>query len=502
MKALLDTNIVIHREAGRIQNADIGILFKYLEKARYEKYIHPATILEIKKNPNQDTVNAFLAKMGNYNEILSPAPLQEKVIQEICPIDTSDNDRLDTLLINEVFADRMDILLTEDKKIKRKAQILGIEDRVFSIDTFLEKITSEYPDLINYKVLSVKPELFGNIDLRDTFFDSLKEDYPEFSKWFNKKANEKAYITYNSNNNRLLSFLYLKREDKNEVYSDINPVFPPKKRIKIGTFKVVSNGVRLGERFLKIIFDNALANKVDEIYVTIFDKREEQLRLIELLEIWGFIKWGVKSNGELVYVRDFSKRYEIGNFKKTYPYIPKTSRYFLVPIWPGYHTELFPDSILRTESPLNFIDNAPHRNAISKVYVSRSFRRDIQNGDILIFYRTGGKYLSVVTTIGIAEECIHNFQNEDSFVKAALRRSVFSEETLRKEWKRKKYPAVFMVSLLYVYSFPKRITLNDLMNNGIINSVSDAPRGFQEITRIQFETILKLTETDQSFLVE
>jgi hypothetical protein len=45
---------------------------------------------------------------------------------------------------------------------------------------------------------------------------------------------------------------------------------------------------------LKIIFDNALQYRVDEIYVTIFDKRPEQLRLIALLEEWGFVHFGDK----------------------------------------------------------------------------------------------------------------------------------------------------------------------------------------------------------------
>lgn len=57
---------------------------------------------------------------------------------------------------------------------------------------------------------------------------------------------------------------------------------------------MINNGFRLGERFMKIIFDNALKNKVDEIYVTVFDKRDEQRRLIDLLEQWGFILWGKK----------------------------------------------------------------------------------------------------------------------------------------------------------------------------------------------------------------
>ena len=99
-----------------------------------------------------------------------------------------------------------------------------------------------------------------------------------------RKYDEEAYITISSKNGLLLSFLYLKIEDKNEPYSDIEPPFSPKKRLKIGTFKVINNGFRLGERFMKIIFDHALINKVEEVYVTIFDKREEQIRLIEMLE--------------------------------------------------------------------------------------------------------------------------------------------------------------------------------------------------------------------------
>ena len=49
----------------------------------------------------------------------------------------------------------------------------------------------------------------------------------------------------------------------------------------------------------------------------------------------------------------------------------------LVPIYPPYHTELLPDSILNTESPADFIEQEPHRNAIRKVYVSRSHFKDL-----------------------------------------------------------------------------------------------------------------------------
>ena len=37
---------------------------------------------------------------------------------------------------------------------------------------------------------------FAEIDLNDTFFDSLKEDYTGFEAWFQKKSqdNSKAYV--------------------------------------------------------------------------------------------------------------------------------------------------------------------------------------------------------------------------------------------------------------------------------------------------------------------
>jgi hypothetical protein len=104
---------------------------------------------------------------------------------------------------------------------------------------------------VDYKVLSVRKRHFGDVNLKDSFFDSFREDYVGFDKWFNKKSDEIAYVTYAKDT--ILSFLYLKIEGTEENYSDITPVFKPKKRLKVGTLKVVSNGLRLGERFLKII---------------------------------------------------------------------------------------------------------------------------------------------------------------------------------------------------------------------------------------------------------
>ena len=500
MKALLDTNIIIHREANKIVSQDIGILYRWLDRGQYTKCIHSATLEEVTKNPNKETVNLFLVKLKSYEVIEIPSPLQEKVQDVSKHFDTTDNDKIDTILLNEVYVERVDILITEDKKVHHKALELGIQDKVFTIDSFLEKTFAEHPELVDYKVLNVQKLKFGKINLSDTFFDSLKEDYVGFDKWFLKKYDEEAYITINSNNGMLLSFLYLKVEDENENYLNVYPILPPKRRLKVGTFKVISNGFRLGERFIKIIFDNALKNRVQEIYVTIYDKRPEQRRLIELLVQWGFSLWGKKGE-ELVYVRDFSPKSDLNNLKACFPYISKNKSIYIVPIYPEYHTELLPDSILNTESPEEFIEDFPHRNCINKVYVSRAMAPYPVAGDILVFYRTGGYYKSVVTTIGEVIETKFDFRSEDDFILYCRKKSVYPEQSLREMWRYSRRKP-FVVNFLYTYSFPHRINMEKLIDIGVLLGINDAPRGFKPITKEQFETILKETKSEESYIID
>ncbi|HUU41681.1 MAG TPA: hypothetical protein VMW42_12125, partial [Desulfatiglandales bacterium] len=99
MRALLDTNIIIHREASRIVNRDIGTLFKWLDKGKYTKCIHPVTIEEIAKNSNQDTAYNFNVKLDSYEKLKTIAPLNDQVKAVSDGIDASFNDKNDTLLL-------------------------------------------------------------------------------------------------------------------------------------------------------------------------------------------------------------------------------------------------------------------------------------------------------------------------------------------------------------------------------------------------------------------
>jgi predicted nucleic acid-binding protein len=506
MRILLDTNIIIHREASKVINPDIGLLFQWFDKIKATKIVHPLTIEEISGHRDKSVVDTMKIKIGNYLQLKTES-IDTDEITAIRRNDKTKNDEIDSSLVKELFNGRVDIIVTEDRGIHRKATILGIDEKVFTIDAFIEKVTAENPELKNYKILSVKKEYFGNINLDDNFFDSFKQDYREFEAWFKRKSDEVSYICYADDN--IGAFLYLKVEGKDEPYNNISPQFAAKKRLKIGTFKVTSTGYKLGERFLKIIFDNALLYNVEEVYVTIFNKRDEQERLIKLLEDWGFKKWGEKATGngvEQVLIRNFVPSFDLNNPKVTYPYISRNNKNFLVPIYPEYHTELLPDSVLNNESPDDYIENEPHRNAIQKVYISRSFYRNLSKGDLILFYRTGGYHKSVISTIGIVESVHNDIKDEKQFIELCRKRSVFDDKELSRHWNYKfkngKWVAPFIVNFLYIYTFPKRLNLAKLIQLGIIRDISSAPRGFEPISLEKFNTIIRESNTDESYFVD
>jgi hypothetical protein len=504
MKILLDTNIIIHREASRIVLEDIGQVFKWLDKLGYTKYVHPITVEEINRLKDENTRKTLRIKLSSYTELIPLDALDASVSATCTPLDYTGNDINDTRLINEVFKDRVDLLITEDRKIKTKAQLLNIPNRVLTVNEFLERVTNSNPEFTDYKVLSVRRTHFANIDSQDKFFDSFREDYPEFDTWFNRKSQETAYIS--RNNQELLGFLYLKLEDQTEPYPEFQPAFARKKRLKIGTFKTRLGRTLLGERLLKIAFDAAIRNEVDEIYVTVFEGGIEKQWLINLLLAFGFVRYGIKNQDnrcEDVYVRDMRKDFDYSNPKITYPYFGRRSRAFIVPIRPEYHTKLFPDSIVRGESPSEYVGNAAFLNSISKVYVSRSHFKDLISGDIVIFYRTGGFYRGAITTVGIVENVARNITSPEKFVRLCRKRSVFSDEELLEFWN--KFPNLkpFIVNFLYAYSFPPPlVNMERLIDLGVIKDKDSAPRGFELLSNSQFELILKETNTSERIIVD
>lgn len=342
---------------------------------------------------------------------------------------------------------------------------------------------------------------FKHVDLADPFFDSLKAGYKEFPVWFATKAEEPVYVSEGAGA-VLQGFLYLKKESGPVM--DVEPVLPPAERLKVGTLKIVAHGSKLGERFIKKIFDNAIDKEVEEIYVTVF---EEHAGLIRLLKRYGFLEHCTKTtpNGtELVFVRSIIK--PTGDIRRDYPLIhTRGQKKHLLAIYPEYHTRLFPDSILDNENP-SIVKDLSHTNSIHKVYITFTHVGKLNAGDIVVIYRcTDGKapakYRSVVTSVCVVEEvkARKDFSNLSDFVKYAKPHSVFSREELEHDWWNSGKP-FYVIRMMYNAAFGKRTTRGKLLDE-----LGKSPRSyinFYPLTDAEFSKVIEMGKVNESLIVD
>lgn len=341
---------------------------------------------------------------------------------------------------------------------------------------------------------------FKFVNLQDPFFASLINDYQEFTKWFAKKADDQAYVFEDEEGN-VNGFLYLKPE--NGKLEDVIPPLPNKKRLKVGTMKINARGTKLGERFLKKIFDHALHHDVSEIYVTVFPNHEI---LISLFEKYGFSKAAEKhtENGvEHVLIKDLTHLQE--SLVQSYPLVNLENRkFYLLSINPQWHTRLLPDSILNNEDA-DIIEDISHANSIHKVYLAAmNGLENLRPGDVLVIYRTSdgaghAHYSSVATSIGVVEEyrSIHSFASRAEFMKYCQPYSVFSDAELEYFWDKKKFPHVFRFT--YNAALKRRVTRGEMIEQYGLDP--NSYWGFMPLTRNQFLSIAQAGQIDESIII-
>jgi ASC-1-like (ASCH) protein/predicted nucleic acid-binding protein len=481
-RVLLDTNEIIRRESYSEVTFEVANLYKWLDKLNCTKLIHPDTIKEIEKYKDQKIKDAILTKLTSYTTLATFADEDPDFHKAMEKYKQDENGLVDNKLLYAVYSSSADILITDDRLLLEKAHDLYLDDRVMSVDQFLKAAEDEFPKLVDYNMLSVKLKTFGSLNLGDPFFDSLKEDYPDFEKWFHKKNEQKAYVF--ESKNEIHGFLYVKLETPNDSYEDIEPTFEPKRRLKVGTFKIDESlkGFRLGERFLKIIFDNAVASKVDEIYVTLFENHRNQIdRLAELLKDWGFVYWGTKSGKESVLVKKMNVYDPEKSPKFNFPNHPINSHAYFLPIMPQYHTNLFPDAILKNEDMSLYSEEKGHLYSLEKIYVTDAYDIQAKPGDLLVIYRMGERYpkaySSVCTSLAIFEESVIP-NNVEEYLNTCKNKSIFEESELRRFYERGKYKTV--IKMIFLRNFERKITLEELREKRLVDSQS-GPRPFSRI---------------------
>lgn len=495
IKILLDTNIIVYRESDNVYKERVGELFRIIDNnPDMYKYIHPVIRQELLQNLYNEKRDLLLNRLTSYNVLESSRTIDSKLIEITRPLNKTSNDQIDDIILNEVYIGKVDFLITEDKKIKEKASMLGIGSKVMNINEFI--YFNKDKKSIDHNILDIYKVKFGDLNIDDPFFDSLKKDYPEFLCWYNKKKNEDVY-SYEEQG-KILGLLVLKNEEPDlEDYSDIKPAMRKNRKLKISTFKVEVRGKKIGERFMKIIFDQALFSMVDEIYVTIYDNDDKKLNLINYFERFGFIYHGKKKE-ELVYVRSMKKFFDSNNPLMNYPYIKRSNDTFVIPIKPKYHTYLLPDSKLYRESYKDI--HMPVEYAINKYYITNCGWLEIPKiGDNIIFYRSCqegsiAKYSSVLTTIGIVTN-IFIPKNAQELVDKVSGRTVYNEEELKAKYSKNTY----VIEFAYITTLEKKLNYDFCKTNNILE---EPPRGVLKIEPDKFQRIIEFGQVDTSLIIK
>jgi hypothetical protein len=344
---------------------------------------------------------------------------------------------------------------------------------------------------------------FSDINLDDPFFNSLKADYVEFSDWFATKSKNTALVLYNDTAG-IEGFLFCKFEQG--PGDDTCPPLPNTQHMKVGTFKFNPMQTRRGDRYLKKIFDYALAHdsSVEDIYVTVFGQKHQYLA--DLFQRYGFEQYAKKTtrNGtEDVLLRNLAKR--TGDVDKDYPFVPTNgNNKFLLGIRHDFHTKLFPDSRLFSESP-NIVKDISHSNSIHKIYIcAMDGVLQFQRGDAIVIYRMGdgqgaAEYRAVATSLCVVEDVHHlnSYKDENDFVDSCVKFSVFSDYELRKIYRDKKYP--YIINFTYNVALPKRPIRKSLIEDAGLNR--NDYWGVMPLSDQQFNDIIRISELDSKFLI-
>lgn len=342
---------------------------------------------------------------------------------------------------------------------------------------------------------------FRELSLNDPFFDSLKRGYPNsFEQWFARKADEELYIVIDDSK-RLSGMIYLKEEQG--PIQDVVPSLPDGRWLKVGTLKIEGRGTKLGERVLKKILDTAISKGMGGIYMTVFEVHAE---LILLFERYGFRKHSTKRTAdgeEIVLLRKLDEF--AGDLVADYPFMRTHNQTaWLLAVYPAYHSQLLPDSILSNE-PREILRDVSHTNTIHKAYIGRVPLNRMRRGDAIVIYRTtDGQgpafYRSVATSICVVEEVKSktDFLDADHFISYAEPHSVFSIDQLRKQFETNN--RLYIAKMMYTVAFSKRITRARLLEEA---QVSEQPRwDLRELTHDQLRAIIKMGNVDARLIID
>ena len=379
MNILLDTNIIIPLEdTGRRLDSSFADLRKLAAEQQHCLYVHPLQIDDINRDKDKERKDIVLSRLKQYPKIENPPVLSDEERERLGLKESNDNDKVDNNILFALYRGAVNVLVTNDEGIHKKASHIGIQDKVYRLEQmllFLERYSNKP---ITHTYTGVQERYLYEIDKSQSFFDSLRQSYDGFDNWYQQKAEEQRKCWCIEDDNKKVVAICIYKQEQDAQLTD-NGEKVKGKILKLCTFKVDSSarGKKLGERLLFIAFDYCVKNNIDWVYLHTYG--EEQKTLVGLCEEYGFYFLG-KYKKDDVYIKPMKlKQEDLGSLESLIRYYPffqdnNTVQKYIIPIQPKYHEDLFPDfssmkgSLFESDQSLY----SSQGNTIKKAYLCHS----------------------------------------------------------------------------------------------------------------------------------
>lgn len=476
MRFLLDTNILIPAEPTSADDVEPGTrvvaeLLQLLGRGGHQFVLHPATVREIRGDKDATRRELRLLLSKKYPLLEAPPPLDPALTSVLGSPASGSHDEVDLTILSAVAADCVDYLVTDDTKLRQRAQRVGLAERVVTAADASTILRGLFP-LIPAPPPLVDPDPAYSLNEKDPIFESLRSDYPPFDDWFKKCKREHRQTWVVKTGNRYAGICI------------VNPERLPQyglsgKTLKLCTFKVSDDfrGHRYGELLLKTVFAYLQENAYEGAFIEVYPKHEE---LIELLKDFGFEEVGTKATEEVILAKGLVPPQETHldplAFNVRYgPHqvsVGDAAGAFIVPIQPQYHRLLFPEAEVVQQLPL-FQSSHPFGNSLRKAYLCGSRITTLKPGSLLLFYRS--QDLQAVTAVGVAEGLLRS-TSADEIARFVGRRTVYAYEDIQKMAAHPVLAVLFRQARLLRAPWPLSLVKRSGLVQGAPQSIAKIPK--------------------------
>lgn len=482
MKLLLDTNVAIALEDPNDEvSPNTAAFARACGRLPVQLFVGDPNYRDVARDRNRRRRRVFSSKLDKYPRLAGVRLPDQEALERRFGAVRDDNDACDVELLAMAAGKVVDFLITEDRRLHRRAARAGEGECVLDVTDALAWVEQAFePNKVVLPHVAEVPAYA--IDLDDSFFDSLRDDYEGFDAWFTEKCVRSHRLCWVIRLGGRLAGIAIRKEESGE---EADCTGGGEKVLKVCTFKIASEfqGEKFGEQLLKQVLWWADRNRFDAVYLTVYPKHGE---LVDLLCGYGFEATRELDDGELLLERPLRHGRAGGPVpfhdvvawnRRHYPRFFRGggTRTFCVPIRPGYHERLFPEVSVRVQLDL-FREvlgevaggSRTPGNTIRKVYLCRAGTRRLRSGDLLAFYVSKNPefvHSQCITTVGVVEN-VTEAELVDEVVRATARRSVFSLGELQELMDESATP-LKIIDFLLAAHLTTPIGLKELTRSGV-----------------------------------